>query len=82
MHELLLLSLRKNRGSVLLLHDWLGTKIRCSMALPFQGIRERAFSQALKSSLAKVSPSQPGLALVELNKPGYTEEALASLDLA
>ena len=50
--------------------------------LSFQEIHERAFSLALQSWLAKVAPSQPGLALVELNKPGYTEEALASLDLA
>ena len=38
--------------------------------LSFQEIHERAFSLALQSWLAKVSPSQPGLALVELNKPG------------
>ena len=50
--------------------------------LSFQEIHERAFSLALQSWLTKVTPSQPGLALVELNKPGYTEEALANLNLA
>ena len=54
----------------------------CSPAWAFQGIHERAFSLALQSWLAKVALSQPGLALVELNKPGYMEEALASLALA
>ena len=53
-----------------------------STAWTFQGIHERAFILALQSWLAKVASYQPGLAFVELNKPGYTEEDLASLDLA
>ena len=52
------------------------------LAWPFEGKHERAFSWALQSWLAKAAPSQPGLALVKLNKPGYMEEALASLALA
>ena len=55
---------------------------RGSTAWTFQGIHERAFILALQSWLAKVASYQPGLAFVELNKPGYTEEDLASLDLA
>ena len=44
-------------------------------------LKEYAFSLALRSWLVKVAPSQPGLALVERNEPGCTEQALSSLDL-
>ena len=62
-------------------HDWSRSRNLHSPAWSFQGIHERAFSLALQSWLAKFTTLQPGLALVELNKPGSTEEALANLDL-
>ena len=71
---------RKNTDfSSLIGHDH---SYRGSTAWTSQGIHERAFILALQSWLAKVASYQPGLAFVERNKPGYTEEDLASLDLA
>ena len=61
--------------------DWSRSRNQRSTAWAFQRKAHALLSQALQSWLDKVSPSQPGLALVERNKPGYMEEALSSLDM-